>query len=207
LACWDGASGAAEGGWKAGVGAGVPPRVDLANEQVYSLRPLSLPTTEPETLGDLEGSDAVELFVARAGTHDTAFALDDSLARLVASICWRPDGVPYRLRRSGHKGSPDQGLVMALADGNRREALISAKSKLLQTEFGEARHMVGKPGLIPCNPDATQHPAKRLSYASTALDEAEAEGVAGGPRRRRNRQAPNHPTTPLEPNGSDPGCA
>jgi predicted ATPase len=69
----------------------------IDGEQVYRVRPLSLPSEESETLRDLEGSDAVELFVARARAHDSTFVHDDSIARLVASICRRLDGIPFAI--------------------------------------------------------------------------------------------------------------
>jgi predicted ATPase len=69
----------------------------IDGEIVYRLRPLSLPPQGASTLADLEGSDAVMLFVERVRARDNTFALDDDVAELVASICRRLDGVPLAL--------------------------------------------------------------------------------------------------------------
>ncbi len=69
----------------------------IDGERVYRLRPLSLPPPDAASVGDLTGSDAVELFTERARSHDSGFALEDSTAGLVASICLRLDGIPLAL--------------------------------------------------------------------------------------------------------------
>ena len=50
-----------------------------------------------------------------------------------------------RLRRPAldHKRYPDQGLIPALADGPRRDAVIAARSRLLQGGVQEARYLAG----------------------------------------------------------------
>jgi predicted ATPase/Tfp pilus assembly protein PilF len=69
----------------------------IDGEHVYRLRPLSLPSEEADSVEDLEGSDAVELFVQRARMHDGSFVLEDSIATLVSSICRRLDGIPFAI--------------------------------------------------------------------------------------------------------------
>ena len=66
-------------------------------ERVYRVRSLSLPDDDVEGAGDLEGSDAVELFVARARAKDSTFELNDTVAPLVASVCRRLDGIPLAI--------------------------------------------------------------------------------------------------------------
>ena len=53
--------------------------------------------------------------------------------------------VDDRLKRNAadRRKYPEQGLIPALAEGPRREAIIAARSKLLQTGFGEARYLAG----------------------------------------------------------------
>lgn len=46
-----------------------------------------------------------------------------------------------RLRRRGPKGMPDQGLIPALADGPRRDAVIAARSRYLTSIAGEVRYL------------------------------------------------------------------
>jgi hypothetical protein len=66
-------------------------------ERVYRVRSLSLPAIDAEGAEDLEGSDAVELFVARARARDSTFDLTDAVAPLVASVCRRLDGIPLAI--------------------------------------------------------------------------------------------------------------
>ena len=69
----------------------------IGGEHVYRLAPLSLPAEDATSLEDLEGSDAVQLFVERARSHDSTFSLEEPVAGLVASICRTLDGIPLAL--------------------------------------------------------------------------------------------------------------
>jgi predicted ATPase/class 3 adenylate cyclase len=69
----------------------------IDGERVYTVRSLSLPAKDAESLEDLFGSDAVELFLERTRAHDSTFSLDDATAALVASICRRLDGMPFAI--------------------------------------------------------------------------------------------------------------
>ena len=66
-------------------------------ETVYRVRSLSLPSENIEGVSDLEGSDAVNLFLARTSSRDSSFVLDDDAAPMVASICRRLDGIPLAI--------------------------------------------------------------------------------------------------------------
>lgn len=46
-----------------------------------------------------------------------------------------------RLRRRGPHDMPDQGLIPALADGQRRDAVIAARSSYLNSVAGEAQYL------------------------------------------------------------------
>lgn len=69
----------------------------IDGERVYRVGSLSLPAREAESAEDLTASDAVRLFTERARAQDPDFALDDTVAPLVASICRRLDGIPLAL--------------------------------------------------------------------------------------------------------------
>ena len=69
----------------------------IDGERVYRVPPLSLPPEDAGTVAELQGSDAVALFAARAAEHDAGFAVDDLVAGLVAAICRRLDGIPLAL--------------------------------------------------------------------------------------------------------------
>lgn len=84
-------------------------------EEVYRVRSLSMPTVEVTGVDDLAGCDAVELFVARARSHDKTFALTDGVAPSVASICARLDGIPLAIELAAARLSS-----MSLKDLNQR---------------------------------------------------------------------------------------
>ena len=69
----------------------------IGGEHVYRLAPLSLPAADAASLEDLDGSDAVQLFVERARSYDSTFSLEEPVATLVASICRTLDGIPLAL--------------------------------------------------------------------------------------------------------------
>jgi predicted ATPase/transcriptional regulator with XRE-family HTH domain len=72
-------------------------RLGVDGERVYRLGPLSLPREGADSVEDLAGADAVQLFAERACAHDDTFVLDDSVAALVASIARRLDGLPLAI--------------------------------------------------------------------------------------------------------------
>jgi predicted ATPase/class 3 adenylate cyclase len=69
----------------------------IDGERVYRVPSMSLPPTDIVSVADVAGSDAVRLFTDRARLSNPAFALDESTAPLVASICRRLDGIPLAL--------------------------------------------------------------------------------------------------------------
>lgn len=69
----------------------------VAGEQIYRVRSMSLPSEFVDNFIDLEGSDAVALFLARTNSFDSTFTIDDDAAPMIASICRRLDGIPLAL--------------------------------------------------------------------------------------------------------------
>ncbi len=69
----------------------------IAGEQVYRVPSLSLPPAEAMSTEELAGSDAARLFAERARAINPRFRLTDQAAPLVASVCWRLDGIPLAL--------------------------------------------------------------------------------------------------------------
>jgi predicted ATPase/DNA-binding SARP family transcriptional activator len=69
----------------------------IDGEHVYRLAPLSLPAEDATSVEDIEGFDAVKLFVERARSYDSTFFLDEPIAGLVGSICRTLDGIPLAL--------------------------------------------------------------------------------------------------------------
>jgi predicted ATPase len=66
-------------------------------ELVYRVRSLSLPSDDPGHAIEFAGSDAVQLFVARATENDAGFAIDAENAHLAASVVRRLDGIPLAI--------------------------------------------------------------------------------------------------------------
>ncbi|MBV9578018.1 MAG: hypothetical protein JO057_05450 [Chloroflexi bacterium] len=69
----------------------------LAAETTWRVPPLSLPPAAASELEELQGSEAVRLFVARVRRHLPDFTLNDQNARIVAEICRQLDGLPLAL--------------------------------------------------------------------------------------------------------------
>jgi predicted ATPase/DNA-binding SARP family transcriptional activator len=69
----------------------------IDGEHVYRVPSLSLPSESASSPQEIESSDAAKLFLERARAHDAAFALDEEIAALVASICRRLDGMPFAI--------------------------------------------------------------------------------------------------------------
>lgn len=84
-------------------------------ERVYRVRSLSLPPEDTEDAAEFAGSDAVQLFVARAVRRDPTFALDDGSAPLAGSVCRRLDGIPLAIELAAARQSS-----MTLADLSSR---------------------------------------------------------------------------------------
>ena len=66
-------------------------------ELVWSVPPLPVPAHADVALDELAEVPAVQLFVERAGSANSAFVLDESNRAAVAEICIRLDGVPLAL--------------------------------------------------------------------------------------------------------------
>ena len=78
----------------------LPPEVPLGDEAGDATRDpkSSLPSDpSPTVLREITGSEAVELFCARARLNDRSFDLTGGNAGLVAAICRRVDGIPLAI--------------------------------------------------------------------------------------------------------------
>ncbi|GIL05110.1 MAG: hypothetical protein BroJett031_16300 [Betaproteobacteria bacterium] len=72
--------------------------LQIAGETVFQLAPLAAPDPRAQAAAEaLAQSDAVRLFVDRAGAAQPAFRLTANNARTVAAICHQLDGIPLAL--------------------------------------------------------------------------------------------------------------
>ncbi len=69
----------------------------IDGERIYRVPSMSLPPADVDAVGELSGSDAVQLFAERARMQLPAFAVDDVAVPLVVTICRRLDGIPLAL--------------------------------------------------------------------------------------------------------------
>jgi predicted ATPase/DNA-binding SARP family transcriptional activator len=146
----------------------------IDGEQVYRLGPLSLPPEDASSLQDLERSDAVGLFVDRARSHDSSFALEKESAVLVASICRRLDGIPLALELAAARISSmsltdlDERLDQRfwLLTGGSRTAL--PRQRTLQATFDWSFELLRR---------VEQAVLERLSVFSGSFDLEAAEAV------------------------------
>jgi predicted ATPase/DNA-binding SARP family transcriptional activator len=82
----------------------------VSGEQAWLVPPLSLPAASP-TAAAVLGSEAGQLFLARARAVLPSFTLDDSNATAVAQICRRLDGIPLAIELAAARVrvlAPDQ---------------------------------------------------------------------------------------------------
>jgi predicted ATPase/DNA-binding SARP family transcriptional activator/Tfp pilus assembly protein PilF len=73
-------------------------RLGLSGEQIYRVPSLSFPQlTQPLTIEQANGSEAVRLFVERARLMDSDFGLTHANVWVIAQICRRLDGIPLAI--------------------------------------------------------------------------------------------------------------
>ncbi len=100
----------------------------IGGEHVYRLAPLSLPAADATSIEDLEGSDAVKLFVERARSYDSTFSIEEPVAGLVGSICRTLDGIPLALELAAAR-VPSMSLADLHQRLDRRFSLLTGGSR------------------------------------------------------------------------------
>jgi predicted ATPase/DNA-binding winged helix-turn-helix (wHTH) protein len=70
--------------------------LQMAGERIYALSPLSLPQADADAAA-IDRSEAVQLFVERAGRQQHGFTLTPARAPVVAELCRHLDGIPLAL--------------------------------------------------------------------------------------------------------------
>lgn len=97
----DGAAGLAESVLRAGSAAHIiatsREALRTEGEQVYPVRPLTVPALHASADDDLSRYGAVALFVERVRAADLHFAPDRRVTAMIASICRQLDGIPLAL--------------------------------------------------------------------------------------------------------------
>ncbi len=100
----------------------------IDGERVYRVPSLTLPGSDAESVEDLAGSDAVQLFAERARTHQPDFVIDALSARDAVTICRRLDGIPLALELAAARLS-SMSLAQVAARLDQRFRLLTGGSR------------------------------------------------------------------------------
>ncbi len=139
----------------------------VGGEQVFGLRPLSLPPPEA-TMAAAGASDAMSLFAQRAAAVRGGFSLGPGNVAAVGEICRRLDGIPLAielaaarvaaLRPAEIAGLLDERfrlLTRGRADAPGRQQTLQATVAWSYALLGEAdRRVFGRLGVFPASFDA-----------------------------------------------------
>ena len=140
----------------------------VGGEQVFALRPLSLPPPDAG-MAAAAASDAVSLFAQRAAAARGDFALSPANVAAVGEICRRLDGIPLAielaaaritaLRPAEIAGLLDERfrlLTRGRADAASRQQTLQATVEWSYALLSETeRHLFGCLGVFPASFDAT----------------------------------------------------
>ncbi|NYJ32378.1 BTAD domain-containing putative transcriptional regulator [Nocardiopsis aegyptia] len=153
--------------------------LDLADEHLYALPPLSPPPPGADDPATLAGSGAVRLFVARAQAAVSSFTLDAETAPAVATVCRRLDGIPLALELAATRLRHMSAAELAdrlddrftLLDAGRRDA--PARQRTLRAMIDWSWELLG----------ATERTVlTRLAVHRDGCDLPTAEAVCADPR-------------------------
>jgi predicted ATPase/class 3 adenylate cyclase len=100
----------------------------IDGERVYRVPSLTLPGSDAESVDDLAGSDAVQLFVERARAHQPDFVIDGLSAADAVTICRRLDGIPLALELAAARLS-SMSLAQVAARLDQRFRLLTGGSR------------------------------------------------------------------------------
>jgi predicted ATPase/class 3 adenylate cyclase len=139
----------------------------VGGEQVFGLRPLSLPAPAA-SMATVGGSDAVSLFVQRAVAARSGFSLTPGNVGAVGEICRRLDGIPLAIELAAARvaamspaeiaGLLDERfrlLIRGRADAAYRHQTLLATVEWSYALLGEAeRHVFNCLGVFPASFDA-----------------------------------------------------
>ena len=100
----------------------------IDGERVYRVPSLTLPGSDAESVEDLAGSDAVQLFAERARAHQTDFVIDAHSAPDAVTICRRLDGIPLALELAAARLS-SMSLAQVAARLDQRFRLLTGGSR------------------------------------------------------------------------------
>ena len=103
----------------------------IAGETVYRIPSLSLPDAAQPDVNDILASEAVQLFMARAASTSTRFALTERNAPALVQICHRLDGIPLALELAAARVTMFSAEQIATRLGDRFRLLTGGSRNAL----------------------------------------------------------------------------
>jgi predicted ATPase/class 3 adenylate cyclase len=100
----------------------------IDGERIYRVPSLTLPDASAESIDDLAGSDAVQLFAERARAHQADFVIDAITAPDAVTICRRLDGIPLALELAAARLS-SMSVAQVAARLDQRFRLLTGGSR------------------------------------------------------------------------------
>ena len=105
----------------------------LDGERIFAVPALAAPDTQAD-LGAVGASDAVQLFVERAGAADADFALDATNAAAVGQVCRRLDGVPLAIELAAARVTSMSPAELAAALDHRFDLLAGGRRRAVKRQ-------------------------------------------------------------------------
>ena len=152
-------------------------RLDVPGEALFPVQPLALPDGPSAPLASIATSEAVMLFVERAGAAEPSFELTDANAAAVAQICAHLDGIPLAIELAAARSATLAPAEIAARLDDRFGLLAGGRS-------APARHQTLR-ALVRwsydlLDDDAARRLLGRLAVFHDGFDLEAAEVVAGG---------------------------
>ncbi|HYI14258.1 MAG TPA: LuxR C-terminal-related transcriptional regulator [Thermomicrobiales bacterium] len=97
----------------------------VSGEQEFAVAPMAVPgSTRDRSIADIAASEAVALFLLRAGAVNASFKLTDENAPAVVEICRRLDGLPLAIELAAARTKVLSPQALAERLGDRLQVLI-----------------------------------------------------------------------------------
>lgn len=153
--------------------------LQIAGETVFQLAPLAAPDPRTQAAADaLAQSDAVRLFVERAGAAQPAFRLTADNAQAVATICHQLDGIPLALELAAARtrALPVEAIAARLND---RFRLLASGDRTVLPRQRTLRALIDWSYDLLAPPERTLFQRLAVFAGGWTLEAAEAVGAGG----------------------------
>ena len=112
----------------------------VRDESVIVVPPFGVPPSGVVDVARLAGVEAVQLFVERASAIDASFALDETTAPAVASICRRLDGLPLAIELAAASAS-----VLTATEIDERLAAVGPHQATIDAALDWSHNLLSTP--------------------------------------------------------------